>query len=126
MSIYNKISNSIYNPGNLSYINFIDQLRSSKFSIDLLGIGDPNKRTFEILLSGSLMISEYSDLLWPFEKNDNFSKKTIFQNETDFVKIMNEFSENNELYLKCLKNQYYIVTKYFNKFWLRNYILSKI
>jgi len=53
--IYNKIKDVIYNPGNLNYSDFINTIRDSKYSLDLLGIGDPNKRTFEILLSGSLI-----------------------------------------------------------------------
>jgi hypothetical protein len=121
-----RINRFLYNPSNMNYENFINQLRNSKFSLDLLGVGDPNKRTFEIILSGSLMISQYSNLLWPFDNNESFSKETIFKNETDFLYIINELSKDNELYLKCLRNQYNIVKKYFNKEWLRNYILSRI
>lgn len=124
--IYNKIKSVIYNPGNLNYSSFIDTIRNSKYSLDLLGVGDPNKRTFEILLSGSLMISEYNDLLWPFDNNESFSKETIFKDENDFYNIINNLSKDNDLYLKCLKNQYYIVKKYFNKEWIRNYILLRI
>lgn len=124
--IYNKIKNIIYNPGVQNYNNFINTLRDSKYSLDLLGVGDPNKRTFEILLSGSLMISEYNDLLWPFDNNETFSKETIFKNENDLFNVINELSADKDLYLKCLKNQYTIVKKYFNKGWLRNYITKKI
>ena len=123
---YNKIRNYIYNPGYLDYINFLNELRNSKFALDLLGVGDPNKRTFEILLSGSLMLSQFNNLLWPFDNNDSFSKETIFKDENEFYNIINELSKDNELYLKCLKNQYTIVKKYFNKEWLRDYILSRI
>ena len=124
--IYNKIKHVIYNPGSLNYSDFINTIRDSKYSLDLLGIGDPNKRTFEILLSGSLMISEYNDLLWPFDNNEGFLKETTFKNDAEFFYIINELSKDNELYLKCLRNQHDIVKKYFNKEWLRNYILSRI
>jgi hypothetical protein len=77
-------------------------------------------------MSGSLMISQYSNLLWPFEEGDYFSKETIFKNENEFLNVIKELSINDELYLKCLTNQYYLVEKYFNKTWLKNYILSKI
>ena len=126
LRIYNKIRNIIYNPGVQNYNNFINTIRDSKYSLDLLGVGDPNKRTFEILLSGSLMISEYNDLLWPFDNNEGFSKETTFKNDAEFFYIINKLSKDNELYLKCLRNQYDIVKKYFNKEWLRNYILSRI
>jgi hypothetical protein len=126
LSIYRKIQNWIYNPGSLPYNNFIETLRNSKYSLDLLGVGDPNKRTFEILLSGSLMISEYNDLVWPFEDGDCFLNETIFKNENEFFEKISALETDNELYMKCLRNQNYIVTKYFNKIWIRSYILSKI
>jgi hypothetical protein len=126
LSIYRKIQNWIYNPGSLSYASFIETMRNSKYSLDLLGIGDPNKRTFDILLSGSLIISEYNDLVWPFEDGDSFFNETIFKNENEFFEKIRELEKDNELYIKCLRNQNYIVTKYFNKNWIRSYILSKI
>ena len=124
--IYDKIQERIYNPGYLSYEQFKSELGKSKYAIDLLGAGDPNKRTFEILTSGSLMISQYSNLLWPFENGDLFSEETIFKNEHEFFKIIDDLNNNDELYSKCLNNQYEIVKKYFNKDWLRNYILIHI
>jgi hypothetical protein len=124
--LYNKIRNYIYNPGNLNYNNFINEIRNSKFALDLLGVGDPNKRTIEILISGSLMISQFNNLSWPFDNNESFSKETVFKNEEEFLSIINNLSNDKELYSKCLENQYNIVKKYFNKEWLRNYILSKI
>jgi hypothetical protein len=124
--IYSKISNYIYNPGNLDYTTYINEIRNSKFSLDLLGVGDPNSRTFEILMSGSLMISQYNHLLWPFTDGESFSKETIFKNETEFKEIIDNLSNNSALYDSCLQNQYSIVQKYFNKEWLRNYLLSKI
>jgi hypothetical protein len=124
--IYDKIQGSIYNPGFLCYEQFKNEISNSKYAIDLLGAGDPNKRTFEILLSGSLMISQYSNLLWPFENGDSFSQETIFKNQHEFFQIVEEFNNNDELYSKCLNNQYEIVKKYFNREWLRNFILRHI
>ena len=124
--IYDKIKNVVYNPGFLRYDNFLNEIRNSKFSIDLLGIGDPNKRTFEILLSGSLMLSQYNDLHWPFDDGDSFSNETIFKDESEFFYKIGKLQEDKELYDKCLKNQYYIVKKYLNTKWLRNYILLRI
>jgi len=126
LSIYKKIQHWIYNPGNLPYNNFIETMRNSKYSLDLLGVGDPNKRTIEILLSGSLMISEYNDLVWPFEDGDSFMIETIFKNENEFFEKISAFEKDNELYIKCLSNQHYIVKKYFNTNWIKNYILSRI
>lgn len=121
-TIYSKIYNYIYNPGYLSYNDFLVILRRSKYSLDLNGVGDPNKRTFEILSQGSLMISEYNDLTWPFE--ESFSEETIFKNADDFILKINQLKNNDELYKKCLYNQLYIYNKYFNKKWIKEYILK--
>lgn len=124
ISIYNKIQRYIYNPGRLHYNIFLEQLRNSMFGLDLLGVGEPNKRTFEILLSGSLLISEKHDMKWPFD--DEFCDEIFFSNEREFYdKVFRLYNDNN-LYLKCLNKQYDIVRKYFNKEWIRNYIISKI
>ena len=122
--IYNNIKNHIYNTGHVRYDEFISILRNSKYCLDLLGVGDPNKRTFEILLSGSLLISEYNELKWPFP--EEFSKETIFKDTCDFYNKINALKNNKELYDKCLINQYNIVNKYFNKDWIREYILKNL
>jgi len=123
-TIYHKIRNTIYNPGHMHYDNFIHNLRNSKFCLDLLGVGDPNMRTFEILLSGSLILSQYNDLKWPFA--ESFSEETIFKNSEEYFQNLHKLSTDDELYKKCLMNQYNIVRKYFNKEWIRDYIIRKI
>jgi hypothetical protein len=123
-TIYNKINKYIYNPGYLNYNAFLQTLRTSKYSLDLNGVGDPNKRTFEILSQGSLMLSQFNELKWPFE--ETFSEETIFKNENEFVNKLNKLNANDELYKKCLYNQLYIYNKYFNKQWIKNYVLSFI
>jgi hypothetical protein len=122
--IYNEIKHVIYNPGILCYNLFISELRNSKFSLDLLGVGNPNKRTFEILLSGSLIISQYNDLLWPFE--EDFLPETKFKNKEEFFQIIYRLSNDNELYHKCLQRQFEIVNKYFKLEWIKGYILQYI
>jgi hypothetical protein len=123
-TIYNKISNYIYNPGHLNYNDFLQTLRTSKYSLDLNGVGDPNKRTFEILSQGSLMLSQFNELKWPFE--ESFSEETIFKNETEFVNNLIKLNANDELYKRCLYNQLYIYNKYFNKKWIKEYVLNNI
>jgi hypothetical protein len=123
-SIYNKISRFVYNPGYLDYNTFLREASSSKFSLDLNGVGDPNKRTFEILSCGSLMISEYNNLKWPFE--ESFSEETVFKNDTEFNDKLLKLKNDNELYIKCLHNQMSIFNKYFNKKWIREEIYKYI
>lgn len=120
--IYNKIKHLIYNPGQLPYNIFLNTLKKSAFALDLNGVGDPNKRTFEILSQGSLKISEYNDLKWPF--NEDFSEETIFKHADDFINKINKLTNDANLYNKCITNQMNIYEKYFNKKWIREYILS--
>jgi hypothetical protein len=97
-------------------------LRTSKYSLDLNGVGDPNKRTFEILSQGSLLISEHNDLKWPFQ--ESFSEETIFKNADEFISKITKLNSDNELYRKCLYNQLDIYNKYFNKKWIKEYIIG--
>jgi hypothetical protein len=119
-TIYNKIINIIYNPGRLGYTDFLKCIRESKYSLDLNGVGDPNKRTFEILSQGSLMISEYNDLKWPF--NEEFYEETIFKTPEELILKINNLENNQDLYKKCLENQQNIFNKYFNIEWIKKYI----
>jgi hypothetical protein len=122
--IYNKIKHLIYNPGQMSYNNFINNLKQSAFGLDLNGVGDPNKRTFEILSQGSLRISEYNDMKWPFD--EDFSEETIFKDSDDFIKKINNIINDTNIYNKCISNQMNIYGKYFNKKWIRDYIINYI
>jgi len=125
-SIYNKIQKYIYNPGRLHYNIFLSEIRNSKYSLDLNGVGEPNKRTFEILSQGSLMISEYNDLKWPFEEGDEFNHELKFKHEKEFYKIMDKLNKNPDFYKNCLENQNKIFNKYFNLEWIKCYILHFI
>ena len=124
--IYSKIcfldKNILYNPGYLAYHIFLNEINKSKFTLDLLGVGCPNMRTFEIISTNSLRIAQYSDVVWPFE--EQFSEETIFKDATEFVAKIHALNQNPELYRKCLENQHNIVNKYFNKNWLKDYILN--
>jgi len=124
IGLYKKIGHTIFNPGYLPLLEFQDVLRNSKFGLDLTGAGNPNTRTFETLLSGSLMLQQKNDMVWPFE--DKFSEECLFTDENDYLFKLRNLILNNDLYNKCLLNQYNIVNKYFNKEWLRNYILQFI
>jgi hypothetical protein len=122
IDIYNQIHRYITNPGPMPNDIFNQFMRESKFSIDLLGAGNPNIRTFEILCSGSLLLQQQNCLVWPFP--EKFSEECYFTNGEEFANNLYKLVSNNELYQKCLENQYNIVHKYFNKEWLKDYILS--
>ena len=100
------------------------ELASSKYCLDLLGVGDPNIRTFEILSVRSLRIGQRSNLKWPFP--DEFCEETIFDDENDLFEKINKLESSPELYIRCLQKQNDIVDKYMNPIYLKRYILETI
>jgi hypothetical protein len=118
--LYEKIKYFIYNPGQLNFHDYMNTINNSKYCLDLNGVGDPNKRTFEILSQGSLRIAEYNDLQWCF--GEDFCEETIFHDENDLRNKIELLITNNELYNKCLSRQNELISKYFNVEWIRNYI----
>jgi hypothetical protein len=121
--IYSELRHFIYNPGFSNYERYLDMMNTSKFCLDLNGVGDPNKRTFEILSQHSLRIGEYNDLVYPFD-DIPFRPETIFTNKDDFIDKLSKLQNNHELYEECLEYQHRIYEKYFNLEWIRNYICS--
>ena len=109
-----------YNPGRINFSDFMNTMNTSKFCLDLNGVGDPNKRTFEIFSQGSLRISEHNDLLWCFD--EDFSSETIFFDEHDLKKKLELLTNDEILYNKCLARQNELVSKYFNVNWIRSYM----
>jgi hypothetical protein len=109
---------------NLPHDVFMTAMSKYKYSLDLLGIGDPNIRTFEILWSNSLRLAERSNLKWNFD--DDFCEETYFSDEHELFNKLLLLENNNDLYNKCLQKQKYIVSTYMNVSALRNYIEEKM
>ena len=124
-TIFNEIKNSLDIYNNLSHNDFISTLQKYKIGLDLEGVGDPNKRTFELISNNVLIFTNRINLEWGFDKEDSFSPETIFTTPQDFFEKL-KLLENEIIYNKCLKNQEFLKQKYMNKEYLRNYILSKI
>jgi len=122
IKIANKIN--IYNPGHIPHSLFMEELSKSKYCLDLLGVGDPNIRTFEILSSKSLRIAQRSNLKWNF--NDVFCEETIFDNENDLLEKIMHLENNPDVYNNCLDRQDEIVRKYMNIDSLRSYISENL
>jgi hypothetical protein len=118
-NIYNEISQYLFQTGDINHQDFLDTINTSKYSLDINGVGDPNKKTFEIMAQGSLRLGEYNDLKWCFD--EDFSEETIFKNGEEFKKNLEKL-QNPEIYDRCLKRQQEIFDKYFNIKWIRNYI----
>jgi len=123
--IHNEIKDLIHSK-NLPYDKFIEHMKTYKICVDLMGVGDPNKRTFEIIANGSLMMSMCVNLEWGFDNNDEFDKDTFFTTSDEFRIKLHKLLTDETHYKKCLNTQNEIVTKYFNKNWLRGYIEKNI
>lgn len=126
IGLYRKLNDKIqiHNPGQLPHEKYMIEMASSKYCLDLLGAGDPNVRTFEIMSVGSLRMGQHSNLEWPFP--DEFSKETIFKDENDFIEKITRLERNPELYRMCLEKQNEIVEKYMNLEYMRKYINGRI
>lgn len=105
---------------NLSPDNYIEEINNSKFCLDLLGVGEPNKRTFEILASGRLLIQNSSRLKWNFD--EKFCEETYYNDHNDLYNKLKKLLTDETLYKQCLNKQNYIVNKYMTINSIRDYI----
>ena len=124
--IYRQIQPYIVSHYQLPYHAYLNVLQKHAIAIDLIGVGDPNKRTFEILSSGTLLMTNITELDWGFDTGDSFSELCVFSNGDDFLRKKTTLLENKELYDDALANQNHLIRKYFNKDRLRTYITKKI
>jgi len=124
---FNELKNEkgvkVYIPCKKSHFEYLNDLQKSKYCLDVIGAGDPNLRTFEILHCDSLLISQRTSLVWNF--SEPFSKETIFDDENDLYEKIQRLNEDDELYKKCLERQNYIIKTYMNLEYLRGYIQDK-
>jgi hypothetical protein len=120
--IHNEIKRYLHTYSSLDNTTYLDIMSKYLMALDLNGLGNPNRRSFEILLTHTLLISQKNKLVWPFE--EKFDENTIFENKDDFIEKLNNLISGN--YLIAKEKQDNIFNKYFNKEWLRNYILNKI
>jgi hypothetical protein len=106
----------------MNHGEYINEMRNSLFCLDLLGVGDPNIRTFEILSSGSLRITQRSSLKWNFD--DDFCEETYFDNENELQEKIYRLINEPKLYKKCLDKQNFIISTYMQREYLSNYIIT--
>jgi hypothetical protein len=105
------------NEPRLEFQQYIYKMSQYKFCLDLLGVGEPNKRTFEILACNTLMISQKGNIDWGFDDGDDFSEETVFSgdNADELYYKMKRLINNDHLYKKCLDNQIYLREKYMSR-----------
>lgn len=125
IKIHQVLNEVLYNGYGLAFEKYMEEMAKSKFCLDLLGVGDPNRRTFEIFASGSLRIAEKNNLKWTWMEED-FCEETYFEDEKELYEKITKLIKDEELYTKCLQKQNEIIEKYMNKESLRQYILEKM
>jgi len=117
-SKYPTILDVVQIPNNL----FIQTLASYKYVLDLRGNGRLNKRLYEIFTTNSLIMTQQSDIIFPFDEGDHFSDECYFSDEDELYTNYIKLETDPSLYNKCLDNQIYLVKKYFTNVWIWNYI----
>ncbi len=124
--LFHEIKDHITHFHQLSEYDYNQTLKMVKIGIDLMGVGDPSKRTFEILNSGALLMTTTRDLVWPFPNGDDFSEAVYFSNAEEFKEKYTALITNPSLYSTALSIQNRIIYTYFNKEWISSYILTKL
>ena len=111
---------------NLPHDQYIQKIRQHSILVDLVGVGDPNKRIFEGFANGTLVMTMTTDLNWGFYPGDEFHPFTQFSTPEEFHSKLEKLQTDKELYGQCLHKQNELVDKYFNAHWLSTYIKKKI
>jgi hypothetical protein len=118
---YNMIKGHINTYHGLPSEIFLKTMQNHKYSVDLYGVGDPNRRTIEILWTRTLIIQQKTNLLYPFEDGNLVPNELQFDTEEEFVSIRSMLEDENT-YSKYLKIQNDRFDKYYTVDWLRSYI----
>jgi hypothetical protein len=126
LDIYNQIKDTVITVHNVPREDWIRCIKSTKIIVDLIGVGEPNHRTFEVLTNGTLILSMNRDLEWGFDKGDVFHEYTFFNTAEEFKYKLYILLTDDTVYKQCLEQQNTIIKKYFNKNFFREYILSHI
>ena len=126
VGMYSQIAGLIDTLPGSDHSTYLNRMRAYKIGVDLVGLGDPNKRTIELLTNGVLMLSMCKELEWGFEDGDAFHPDTFFTTADEFKEKLHRLLTDEDHYKTCLQQQYYLLDKYFNQPWLRKYIQNCI
>lgn len=125
-TMYEQIKHTLVTYTGLDHATYLQKIREHGILVDLIGVGDPNKRFFEGLANGTLVMTMTSSLDWGFYPGDDFHPGTIFSTAEEYMQKLMRLVADESFYRECLAQQYKIVDKYFTKEWLRTYIEKKI
>ena len=124
--IFDEIQQQLVVYNGLSHDQYIDKMKQHSIVVDLLGVGDPNKRIFEGFSTGTLVMTMSCDLNWGFTDGDDFHPDTKFRTAGEYFTKLNRLLSDREHYIKCLTLQNNLVNKYFTQDSLSRYILTSI
>jgi hypothetical protein len=117
---YQKIHKHIINY-HIPKEHYIQELATFQCGADILGCGEPNIRTLELLIARTLIIQEKNNLQWPFEKGYLVPPELMFDSEHAFVDIKTMLQDPIK-YTYYIDEQNRLFDTYFTKEWLRTYI----
>ena len=124
--IFDQIQHQLMVYNGLSHDQYIDKMKQHSIIVDLLGVGDPNKRIFEGFSNGTLVMTMTCDLNWGFSNGDDFHPDTKFRTAEEYFVKLDRLLLDYDHYAKCLEIQNNLVNKYFTKEALSTYILTCI
>lgn len=124
--IFDQIQHTLIVYSGLPHTKYMEKIRTHTILVDLLGVGDPNKRLFEGLSNGTLVMTMSCDLNWGFSDGDDFHPDTKFRTAEEYFLKLNRLLSDKQHYINCLTLQNHLVSKYFTRESLSRYILSSI
>lgn len=125
-SIYDQIQHTLVSYSGLDHKTYLQTIREHGILVDLIGVGEPNKRFFEGLANGPLVMTMSANLEWGFYPGDHFHAGTVFSTAEEYMQKLMRLMTDDAFYRECLSQQDKIVEKYFTKEWLSTYIKKKI
>ena len=126
LDIFQKIKHRLSVFQGLSHQDYVNQIRNHTIVVDLIGVGNPNKRTFEGFSCGTLVMSMTKELEWGFEQGDAFHPDTLFETAEEFEEKLNRLLLDEEHYTHCLAIQNRLVEKYLGLNWMRSILLNNL
>jgi hypothetical protein len=124
--MFDQIQHTLIVYSGLPHSKYMEKIRSHTILVDLLGVGDPNKRIFEGFSNGTLVMTMTCDLNWGFSNGDDFHPDTKFRTAEEYFVKLDRLLLDYDHYAKCLEIQNNLVNKYFTKEALSTYILTCI
>lgn len=122
---YHEIADFLKTYSGLSYDAFRDIISKHKFALDLPGVGDPNRRYYEILTCHTLAFTHKDcvNIKYPFDGLP--LNETIYNSREDFIEKLTKLQDES-FYNECLEKQTKVIQTYCTSEWLSNYILYSI